>query len=293
MRARILGTAAGGGLPQWNCACPSCAHARRLGRGRTQDCLAISGDGRGWYLVNASPDLRTQILATPELAPPPGTRDSPLRGVLLTSAELDHTLGLLTLREADRLTVFATQPVRTALHEAFSLGPTLAAYTDLDWRTIQPGEVVRLDGGLRATAFPLSDKRPRYAPPTIAPTGDDSAAAWTVAYRFTDDAGATLVYAPGLAALTPTFREAMAGADVVLLDGTFATDDEMAPRSGRGMGHLPIAESLPVLAGHPGPRYFYTHLNNTNPLNHPEDPRHAELAHADAAVATDGHVILL
>ncbi len=282
MKARILGTAAGGGLPQWNCGCPSCARSRAEGGARTQDCLAVSADGRAWYLVNASPDVRTQLLGAPELAPPAGTRDTPLRGVLFTSAELDHTLGLLSLREAaGRLTVYATRPVHTALHEDFPAGRLLAGYADVDWRVLQPAETVPLDGGLCATAVALSAKRPRYA------TGSPSPE-WTVGYRFTDRTGAVLLYAPGLATATAAFAEAVDGADVVLLDGTFATADEMGPGSAARMGHLSIEESLPFLRSHPGPRYLYTHLNNTNPLCHPDDPRHALLARANAAVAADG-----
>ncbi|MBO0868368.1 MAG: pyrroloquinoline quinone biosynthesis protein PqqB [Micromonosporaceae bacterium] len=287
MKVRVLGTAAGGGLPQWNCGCPSCTKARAEGTARTQDCLAISGDGRAWYLVNASPDLRTQLLGAPELMPPEGSRDSPLRGVLLTSAELDHTLGLLSLREAaGRLAIYATQPVRAALHADFPVGPLLASYSTVDWRVVRPAETVPLEGALRATAVALSAKRPRYATGRSRPD-------WTVAYRFTDAAGAVLVYAPGLAAPTTAFADTIDGADVVLLDGTFATAAEMGPGSATRMGHLPIEESLPFLRAHPGPRYLYTHLNNTNPVGHPDDPRRALLAQANAGVATDGQVLEL
>lgn len=284
MKVRILGTAAGGGSPQWNCACPTCTSARAAGTGRTQDCLAVSADGAAWYLVNASPDLRTQLLAAPELAPVPGTRETPLRGVLFTSAELDHTLGLLGLREAARLDVYATAEVRTALHEALPAGPILAGYTCVEWHTVRPGAELVLDGGLRATPIPLSSKRPRYCTHL---EGKD----WTIAYRFSDAGGGVLVYAPGLAALTPDFADAVAGADLVLLDGTFATADELAPRTAGSMGHLPIAESLPFLRAHRGPRYLYTHLNNTNPLAHGDGAGHAALAGAGAAVAADGQLI--
>lgn len=287
MKARVLGTAAGGGLPQWNCACVECVRARRDGIARTQDCLAVSGDGQAWYLVNASPDLRTQLLRAPELAPGPAARNSPLRGVLLTSAELDHTAGLLALREADRLAVYATAPVSKALFAA----PILDAYTTVDWRTVVCGEPVELDGGLAATAFALGSKRPRYAVDTM------DAADWVVGYRFTEAAGGpALVYAPCLAAWTPSFDAAVTGADVVVLDGTFFSPDEMADRTGlarpaRDMGHLPIRESLPHLEAKPGPRYLYTHLNNTNPLAHPSASRRALLAAAGADVAPENHLL--
>ncbi|MFB8166920.1 pyrroloquinoline quinone biosynthesis protein PqqB [Kitasatospora purpeofusca] len=308
LKIRILGTAAGGGLPQWNCGCAGCATARRTGAARSQDCLAVSADGAAWYLVNASPDLRSQLLATPELAPPPGTRDTPLRGVLLTSGELDHTLGLVTLREAAELTVHATAPVRAALHEAFPVGPLLAPYTKARWHTVVPGEPVELAGGLVAEALALGGKRPRYAAdlaalPAGEGTGEPSGGRtdWVIGYRFTETGGrASAVYAPGLAAWTPAVDRAVADADVVILDGTFATDDELAERTGgargsRGMGHLAVADSLPHLAGRPGPRYLYTHLNNTNPLAHPGSPEAAALAPAlaaaGAAVAEDGMLL--
>ncbi|MGV9267857.1 pyrroloquinoline quinone biosynthesis protein PqqB [Kitasatospora sp. NPDC003701] len=300
LKIRILGTAAGGGLPQWNCGCAGCATARRTGAARSQDCLAVSADGAAWYLVNASPDLRGQLLAAPELAPAAGTRDTPLHGVLLTSGELDHTLGLLTLREAAGLSVHATDPVRAALHGAFPVGPLLAPYTKARWHTVVPGTPVELAGGLRAEPLALGGKRPRYAA-DLPGEGWDGRADWVTGYRFTAaGGGASAVYAPGLAAWTPELDRALAGAAVVILDGTFATDDELAERTGgarssRGMGHLAIEDSLAHLTRHPGPRYLYTHLNNTNPLAHPGSPGSAALATAvaaaGAAVAEDGQLV--
>lgn len=287
MRIRFLGTAAGGGLPQWNCACTGCATARRTGVGRTQDCLAITGDGTAWYLVNASPDLRTQLLHAPELAPGPGLRDTPLRGVLFTSAELDHTLGLVTLREAASLSVYATAPVRAALDA--TLGPVLAAYTTVEWHEVVPDTPSTVDGRLTVTAVTLGAKRPRYA---AGLPGED----WVVAYRFVDSAtGGVFVYAPCLARWSPAFEAAIDGADAVVLDGTFLHDDEMTRETGvpgrpaSSMGHLPIEDTLRRLP--PGPLYLYTHLNNTNPLARPGAPDLARLAEAGAHVAGDGQVL--
>ena len=172
--------------------------------------------------------------------PAPGTRDPPLRGVLLTSAELDHTLGLLTLREADRLTVYATESVGRAAVRASS-----RSYTDLEWVPVSPGAAVKLDGGVTATAFAPGAKAPRYV--------GEPAPAMTVAYRFDDPAPAgALVYAPGLADWSAEFQRGLAGADVVLLDGTFGTADELGPDAAR-MGHLSIEDSLPRLIATPGP----------------------------------------
>jgi pyrroloquinoline quinone biosynthesis protein B len=268
VKVRLLGTAAGGGLPQWNCACATCTAARPLppgppGTGRTQDCVAVSGDGHAWYLLNASPDLRTQIVATPELTPGPGRRETPLRGVLLSTAELDHTIGLLTLREAERLTVFATATVLAALDGPFPARRIVAGYTSLDCVTVTPGTAFTLDGGLEALAVRVGTKPPRYA---AGLPGED----WVVAYRLSDrDTGGVLVYAPCLPAWGDAIDSVIGGADCVLLDGTFHHDDELAratgvARTATEMGHLPIAASLPHVQRHPGTRFVYTHLNNTN-----------------------------
>jgi len=279
VKARILGTAAGGGLPQWNCGCRGCQTARESGGARTQDCLAVSGDGSAWYLVNASADLQRQMAAAPELAPAPYTRDSPVRGVLLTSAELDHTIGLLSLREARSVRVFATASVQSTL----PFLTALSAYTRIDWCTVTPGQPVGLDGGLIVHAFAAGTKRPRYAQHA---RGTD----WTVAYRFTDErTGSALVYAPGLAQWSRAFSTGIAGAKVVILDGTFATAGEHG--NTQAMGHLSIEESLPHVRGHAGPVYVYTHLNNTNPLAFEDPAATARLAAAGARIATDGESI--
>jgi pyrroloquinoline quinone biosynthesis protein B len=260
VRVRILGSAAGGGCPQWNCGCANCQDARRAGRNRTQDTVAVSGDGIAWYLLNAGPDIRTQILATPELVPrASGPRDTPLRGVLLTTAELDHTLGLLSLREAVRLSVYATPAVTAALSSSFSLRTALAHYTDLDWHEMADEMV--LDAGLTVRRLTVGAKRPRYA---TGLAGED----WVSALRVTDSR-VSFVYATCLPGWTKEFDEFVTGADEVLLDGTFRTDDEFTqatgrPGSARGMGHMPMVESRPQRARHPGTRFRYGHLNNTN-----------------------------
>ncbi|MEJ3744915.1 pyrroloquinoline quinone biosynthesis protein PqqB [Actinomycetes bacterium KLBMP 9797] len=289
MRVRLLGTAAGGGIPQWNCACAGCARARGTSAARTQDCVAVSGDGRSWYLLNASPDLRAQLLAAPELAPGPGRRETPLCGVLLSTAELDHTLGLLTLREARELAVYGTAAVLDALAGPFPVRPMLDHYTAVSWHTVAPGTPVPLRGGLAATALPVGAKPPRYAPAT----GGD----WVVAYRITDQrTGAALVYAPCLPAIDDAFLDAAAGAAYAILDGTFLHEDEMVRATGGGrtataMGHLPITASLPRLAGLTGTTVLYTHLNNTNPVAAASGDGH--LTAAGAEVATDGRLITL
>lgn len=291
MRVRLLGTAAGGGVPQWNCACTACRRARKAGTVRTQDCVAVTGDGRTWYLLNASPDLRAQLVAAPELAPGPGPRQTPVRGVLLCTAELDHTLGLLALREAERITVYGTAAVLGALSGPFPVRDILAAYTSLTWTPIAAGEPITLPGGLTATAVTVGAKRPRYV-------ATPSAGDWVVAWRIADPrTGGVLVYAPCLPALAGPFRTAVAGARVVVVDGTFLYDDEMARATGGGrtataMGHLPVSASLRDLAT-AGARVLYTHLNNTNPLCAPDAPERDTLAAYGAEVAEDGQTINL
>ncbi len=262
MRIRVLGSAAGGGVPQWNCACAVCGRARAEGTSRLQDTVAVSGDGAAWYLINAAPDVRAGILAAPELRPGPGLRDTPLRGVLLTTAELDHTLGLLTLREAVRLRVFATETVRTALTSAFPVLPTLAGYTDLE--LCELSGPVELEGGLEVRRLTVGSKRPRYV--TELSAGD-----WVSAVRVTDrGTGESFVYATCLPEWTEAFDAFLGGATSVLLDGTFGTEDELTvmtgrPGSARSMGHLPMSVSREHMARHPGTRFRFGHLNNTNP----------------------------
>jgi pyrroloquinoline quinone biosynthesis protein B len=291
MRARILGTAAGGGLPQWNCACAECVRAREAGTSawRTQDCLAVDA-GDGWYLVNASPDIRAQILATAELAAGPGRRQSPVRGVLLTDAELDHVLGLAALREG-ALDVYATVPVLGALDTGFPVTRLLAPYAGTRWHTVVAGEPLALTDRLSVTALPLGPKRPRYA--ADLPEAPD----WVIAYRFEDTAaGGVLVYAPCVARWTAALDDACRGADCLILDGTFYTDGEMASAAGGGatardMGHLPMSGplgSLEYVRDQPRLRRIFTHLNNTNPASDPCCVAARAVAAAGAEIAWDG-----
>ncbi|RBM23077.1 pyrroloquinoline quinone biosynthesis protein PqqB [Prauserella sp. PE36] len=293
MRVILLGTAAGGGVPQWNCACANCEAVRDgSAPARTQDCLAVSADGRAWYLLNASPDVRTQLTSCAALAPGPGPRETPLRGVLLTDGELDHTLGLFQLKEAAGLRVWAPGAVAATVPAREIAG----RYHGWEWPRLR--ERFELDG-LVVTVFPVSGKRPKYA-------GDSTLdGPWVVAYRIEDPAtGGSLVYAPCVAQWPAGFDEFCAGASCVLLDGSFFAPDEMAGATAGGvgsgaqlaMGHLPMAGehgSLARIRRSRGTRWLYTHVNNTNPVLNPASPEHAALLEAGAELPPDATELLL
>ncbi|WP_055614986.1 pyrroloquinoline quinone biosynthesis protein PqqB [Streptomyces phaeochromogenes] len=296
MLLQVLGTAAGGGLPQWNCACPGCAGARaHPERRRRHASLAVRADAGRWYIVNATPDIGDQIEDTPALHPGPGARQTPVAGVVLTDAELDHTLGVARLREADGVELIATAPVRDALLAGPRLGAVLGPYTELLWRELGPAPLP-LGPELEAVAVPIAAKRPRYA----AGTGDDDPH-WVVALVLREPStGKTLVYGPALAAWPQALQEAAEAAHCVIVDGTFWDEDEpvrtgISSRTASGMGHLPIDGSAGTAHRLTGlrARCLYMHLNNTNPLTDPDDDRHKQLADRGLEVAADGMVIEL
>ncbi|MFF1808096.1 pyrroloquinoline quinone biosynthesis protein PqqB [Streptomyces sp. NPDC058251] len=305
MRVVLLGTAAGGGFPQWNCACALCSAARDgTLPARTQECVAVSGNSRDWWLLNASPDIRTQLTGTPALAPGPGPRDTPVRGVLLTDAEADHVMGLTILRGGAGLKVYAAPPVLATLAP---LRAMLDRYAPWEWEdSLTEGGFV-LAGGLVVSAHPVGPKAPKY----VAGTAPD--AHWVTAYRIEDLAGGgVLVYAPCLGRWAPALDALLSTATCALLDGTFYAANEMgtAVRAPDGrprtafhgqavmpataqatMGHLPVSGargSLAALLRHPRPRRIYTHLNNTNPLLDPASEAHARVTEAGVEVLPDG-----
>lgn len=304
MLLQVLGTAAGGGVPQWNCACPGCSGARaHPERRRRHASLAVRTDEGRWYLVNATPDIGDQIEAHRTLHPGPGPRQTPIAGVVLTDAELDHTLGLARLREAEDLEILATAPVRQALDDRLRLGEVLGSYTALTWRELpcHSAEPLSADApgpsgdGVRISAVPVSTKRPRYA--ADAPEHD----AWVVALRLYDPVtGRSVVYAPAVAAWSDALHQVAAEADCVIVDGTFWDDEEprrtgISSRTATAMGHLPIdgpGGTARILATLPA-RCLYTHLNNTNPLVDPTAAQHKRLAGLGIEVADDEMVIEL
>ena len=298
LTAIVLGAAAGGGFPQWNCNCDVCRLAwagdKRV-RPRTQASLAVSSDGRRWTLLNASPDLRAQIQATPRLHPREAARASPIAAVVLTGAEIDQTAGLLSLRERSPFSLYATAATLAAISDNPMFGVLSADVVTR--RAITPGERFALASGIEAELFIVPGKLPLYL------EGDDpdikSETGANVGVELCDGRS-RIAYVPGAAAVTPVLRERLARADVLLFDGTLFADDEMirtetGKKSGRRMGHLPINGpdgSLAALAGLSSRRIF-VHINNTNPLLVDGSPERARVAAAGWEVAEDGMEILL
>ncbi|WRZ87795.1 MBL fold metallo-hydrolase [Streptomyces sp. NBC_01007] len=299
MLLRILGTAAGGGIPQWNCACPGCTGVRRHpSRRRLHDGLAFQpADSGAWFLANATPDIAEQLESHPSLRPDAGQERTPVVSIVLTDAELDHALGLLRLREASRIDIWCTEPVRKALTTRLSLDEVLAPYTTLNWYDLplvgaeRPTDI----GGLHVSAIPLSAKRPRYA------ADEPAHPAWSIALKVRDRAtGKTALYAPALATWNDRLDDEIADSDCVLIDGTFLTDDEprrtgFSRRTASAMGHLPIEgpHGTALRLQGSGGQILYTHLNNSNPLVDPDDPAHERLAGLGLGVAADRMVVSL
>lgn len=300
MRIRILGSAAGGGVPQWNCGCPICDAARSGSRpvtSRLSSTIAV-GDGEGaWFLGNAGPELGVALRECPALWPKPSAETAPIHGVFLTDAELDHTLGLLSLRQARELHVYGTAAVRMLLSQCGVL-PTLESYAVVHWHEVRPGQGFALRY-LDGAASPLwcepfdatSTRLPRYARGSAAGSGV------VVGYRISDErTDRCAVFLPSVAALDEPLLERLRGTHLALVDGTFWTDDEMhrnqrGTATARSMGHLPVDGadgSLRLLRQLTGTQIVYTHLNNTNPLLFDDAPERARLTAAGATIACDG-----
>lgn len=301
-KAIVLGAAAGGGFPQWNCGCPVCSLAwngdpRVIPR--TQSSVAVTGDGATWILLNASPDLGQQIRATPALRPHPSSprgRHSPLVAVVLTNADVDHIAGLLSLRERQPLRIVALGPVHAAL-DANPVFEVLAR--DVVEREIaRPGRAFEIATGVSLEIFAVPGKAPLYAEGEDPEIGHESGETAGVMV----EAGSTrLAYLPACADLTPSLVKRLARADVVLFDGTLFTDDEMVRaglglKTGRRMGHVPISGaggSLEMVRNLPARRKVYIHINNTNPILIAGSPQRRMLDEAGIEVAHDGMEIEL
>lgn len=303
MLLRILGAAAGGGFPQWNCSCPGCQAVRELRAGvhsQTQSSIAVRATNGPWFLVNASPDVRQQLERLRD-GPPSTIRSSPIAGVLLTDAEIDHTTGLVILREsAEPLRVYGTETVRQALTEGFPLLRTLEGYCGVQWTTLEPGTTITLMGGeapgLEVEVFQLIATPPKYRPQP------ENEAVWAVGFTFRDpETSGVVTYAPALAELDDKLRSRFESSDCILVDGTFWRNDELPAlgitgRTARAMGHLPLSGpdgSLEHLAQLTHPRKILIHINNTNPILIPDSAERQAVEAAGVEVGYDGLTIQL
>lgn len=292
MLVRILGSAAGGGVPQWNCGCRYCGDAARdPGRARTGCSVAVSADGSAWTVLNAAAEVPSQLACSPALRPCQGVRETPFDLLVLTDAELDHTLGLLSLRQAAALTVAATATVRGLLEGVFQL---LGGYLTVTWREITA-----------ETEFPVACSQPSSLTGRAIPVGCGKPPAYagrdrvpadaTVGLQVIDPRGGSILYAPCVPALTGALLDACRDSSLVLLDGTFFSNDELmragGVRSARQLGHLPVGGpdgSLAQLDPAVRAKVVYTHLNNTNPLLDENSAAAEQVRRAGAAIAADG-----
>ncbi|MCC5811819.1 MAG: pyrroloquinoline quinone biosynthesis protein PqqB [Ectothiorhodospiraceae bacterium] len=302
MRIRVLGSAAGGGFPQWNCNCPRCRDARsgRLaGECRTQSSIAVSVDNEHWLLINASPDIRAQILATPELQPGRALRDTGIAAVLLMDSQIDHVTGLLMLREsAQPLQIYCSRRVEEDLRTGFPILEILSHYCGTQVHALPlDGEALEVGGvpGLRITPVPLTSKAPPYSPHRQDPQPGDNVGLLLEGQR----TGGTAFYAPGLGEMGPHLHAWMDRADVLLVDGTTWTDDEMqrtvdGRKTARDMGHLPQhgpGGMIEQLQRYARARRILIHINNTNPILDPESAERRQLEGEGIEVSHDGMVI--
>jgi pyrroloquinoline quinone biosynthesis protein B len=304
MQVKILGSAAGGAFPQWNCACANCRAVRAgtfHGKPRTQTQVAITEDDLLWFLLGASPDLRTQIEATPELHPRRGLRHSPIAGIVLANADLDHALGLLLLRELQPLRIHATASVRRILREDNSMFgmlhriPEQAAWTDFEaGKEFSLCDAQGMDSGLRCGAWSLSDHYPAYV--TAERQAQLSPGEASLGFFITSTAGARLAYMPAVPKIDDALLEELNTCDVLLFDGTFWSNTELMDVKGDGwtgptaqqMGHVPVVETVVELAGVRRPRKIFLHINNTNPMLDEASPQYRGVRDAGWEIAEDG-----
>jgi pyrroloquinoline quinone biosynthesis protein B len=295
----VLGSAAGGGFPQWNCNCPNCDGVRRgtlRATVRTQSSIAVSGDDENWVLFNASPDVLQQIQRFPELQPARALRDTAIRAIVLIDAQIDHTTGLYMLREHRQPhQLWCTALVREDLTSGNPLLKVLEHYCGMAWHDVPLATEFAMEGvpGLRFQALPLTSNAPPYSPHRDRPQPGDN-----IGVTLIDAAsGKRVFYAPGLGEMEPQVWAAMQAADVVLVDGTLWTDDEMirlgaSQKTSRAMGHLPqsgpggMIEWLDKLPA--STRKVLIHINNTNPILNEDSPERAELVRHGIEVSFDG-----
>lgn len=303
----MLGSAAGGGFPQWNCNCPNCDGFRKgtiRTRPRTQSSIAVSQDGASWVLFNASPDLLSQFRAFPELQPARALRDTAVSAVVLMDAQIDHTTGLFMLREGKPLEIYSTDMAREDLTTGNPIFNILRHYCGVNWHPVPvdsqgSGAQFQVTGGgdLSFTAAPVASKPPPYSPHRDRPRDGDN-----IGMRIADPrTGKVLFYVPGLGQIEPRLKPFLEEADCLMIDGTFWTDDEMirlgvSKKRALEIGHLPQSGAsgmIEVLKPLKASRKVLIHINNTNPILNEESPERRELEAAGIEVAYDGMDITL
>lgn len=290
-RAHILGAAAGGGLPQWNCGCENCNLARRGAiPAQTQSSVAFTGNGTDWAILNASPDIREQLARTHSLHPT-GLRSLPLRSVLVTNGDIDHIAGLLTLREQQPFTLYATRDI----HQVLADNPVFAVLNPavVTRKTIALGEAVEIATGLTATLFAVPGKVPLFLEGATVET--DLIGEQTVGVRLQAN-GKDAYYIPGCAAFPADLRDRLSGAAAVFFDGTLWQDDEMvvaglSQKTGKRMGHISMSGddgSMAAFAEMDVGHRIYVHINNTNPVLRPDSAERRIAQNAGWTIASDG-----
>ena len=310
MHILVLGSAAGGGFPQWNCSCTNCSRVRQgnfTSRARTQTQVALSPDNSIWFLLGASPDLRAQLIATPELAPKAGSRGTPIVGILLTSADVDAVMGLLHLREFQPLRIFSTRSVRRILTEENSLFRVLArSNPPVRWEELPLDRLLPLvtqsAGGpatnLFVKAVPLEGMFPDYVTENL--RGSLPVEDAVIGLQFVQNEK-RFFYAPSLSGRGEAWKRRVSESHLALVDGTFWSDDELVKvqrggKSAREMGHLPLSGShglLDELRLAAETRRVLIHLNNTNPVLDEDSAEHKAVRAAGWEVGHDGMDITL
>jgi pyrroloquinoline quinone biosynthesis protein B len=307
MLVSILGSAAGGGFPQWNCACRNCVDVRRGAPGlkpRSQSSLAVSVDGRNWCLLNASPDLRQQLAAHPHLAPDAdaGSRHSPLKSVVLTNADVDHIAGLINLREGQPFALYASERVLIAIDDNPVFDVLQAGVVERI--AVDNNETFHPAGcpGLAIELFAVPGKialyleRPEAGPSFGSREGD------TVGLKLIEEkTGRSICYVPGCAQIDQRLIDKISGSAALFFDGTLYTDDEMiaqglSAKTGRRMGHLSMSGedgSMALLAGVEVGRRIFIHINNSNPVLREDSAERRAVEAAGWTIAEDGMEISL
>jgi pyrroloquinoline quinone biosynthesis protein B len=301
MRVHVLGSAAGGGFPQWNCNCRNCSGLRRgsiRARARTQSSIAVSADGERWYLANTSPDIRQQIESFAQLHPRRGARDTPIQAIMLTNADVDHVAGLLSLRESQPLLIYATETVRgwvigsNTIFRVLNVAPKQSRWEKITLNETRP--LIGLDGiasGILFEAFAVPGKPPAYIG---LQAGPDEA---TIGLRFIDErTRRSVAYVPGIKQIDSRLAQILRSSDCILFDGTCWSDDELiaqgaGSKTALAMGHLPIGSpdgSLTNMAKVARQRRIYIHINNTNPILDEDSEQRRDVEAAGWEIAFDG-----